>query len=151
MQNRCDFKEDPFQRTSLVPPPSPALSRLRPRCHPETSNFRGIIAEKTFWKFARATVNYRGGDRRGNVGSRSRFFIRLRRPQQDPRKKRRQRRESRESVRAATKVSRRLPRPVASWGPRYRYDVDIWRALLLHPRPVCSLCSLHRQPSLPSK
>lgn len=88
---------------------------------------------------------------KGNVGSRSRFFIRLRRPQQDPRKKRRQRRESRESVRAATKVSRRLPRPVASWGPRYRYDVDIWRALLLHPRPVCSLCSLHRQPSLPSK
>lgn len=29
------------------------------------------------------------------------------------------------------------PRPVASWGPRYRYDVDIWRALLLHPRPAC--------------
>lgn len=43
--------------------------------------------------------------------------------------------------RAATKVSRHLRRPVASWGPRYRYDVDIWRALLLHPRPVLSLLS----------
>lgn len=50
-------------------------------------------------------------------------------------------------VRAATQVNgghgsrqpgrrRRPPRPVASWGPRYRYDVDIWRALLLHPRPA---------------
>ncbi|KAG7210975.1 hypothetical protein KM043_016344 [Ampulex compressa] len=36
----------------------------------------------------------------------------------------------------------RLPRPVASWGPRYRYDVDIWRALLLHPRPARSLRAL---------
>lgn len=58
-------------------------------------------------------------------------------PQQGPRKKQ----AGWSVVRAATKVSRRLGRPVASWGPRYRYDVDIWRALLLHPRPVLSLLS----------
>lgn len=34
---------------------------------------------------------------------------------------------------------RRPPRPVASWGPRYRYDVDIWRALLLRARPASTL------------
>lgn len=45
-------------------------------------------------------------------------------------------------VRVATQASSSSPpppppRPVASWGPRYRYDVDIWRTLLFHPRPAC--------------
>lgn len=68
-----------------------------------------------------------------------RFFIR-REPAAGSQERRRTRGGA-ARVRAATKVSsgsgrRRLPRPVASRGPRYRYDVDIWRALLLHPRPA---------------
>jgi len=39
----------------------------------------------------------------------------------------------------AAAVHRRCrARPVASRGPRYRYDVDIWRTLLPHPRPSAS-------------
>lgn len=42
----------------------------------------------------------------------------------------------RQSAARSSSASSSSSRPVASWGPRYRYDVDIWRALLLHPRPA---------------
>ena len=135
---------------------------LASKSHGETSNWQRVMEKKTFWKLAGVTVNYHGGETGGKVGRIASALFHLasetaagyirERTTGGGEKERERERERRGVVRAATKVSRRLPRPVASWGPRYRYDVDIWRALLLHPHALYALsslflCSLHHQPS----